>query len=135
MGFMRPILAGYAQVVSIFLTLPYAPQPSCLGQHETDAHLKRQMKFVRQYSDGAAIALFALVVFVLLRYAPKSSSRIVDIPIGLALAWASLVAIYCLTLTIGVLLIRCPRCGWRFAGNPWAWCRLPNSPMNRGKVA
>jgi hypothetical protein len=92
------------------------------------------MKFVRRYSDGAAIAPFALAVFVLLRQAPKSGSRIADIPIGLALVWAMLVAMYCPTRTIGVLLIRRPRCGWQFAGNPWAWCSLPNTPLNRGKV-
>ena len=85
---------------------------------------------MRQYRDGAAIAPFALVVFVLLRYPPKSSSRMVDIPIGLALAWP----IYCLTPAIGVLLTRCPRRGRRFAGNPWAWLRPSRLAMHRGKV-
>jgi len=99
-----------------------------------DAQLKRQVKFVRPYSDGAAMAPFAWLVFVLLRYAPKCSSRIVDIPIGLAVAWAILVAFYGLTIAIGVWLMRCPRWGWRFAGDPWACYSLPNTPMRRGKV-
>jgi hypothetical protein len=93
------------------------------------------MKFVRQYWYGAAIAPFGLVLFLGLRYFPNSTSRFLDIPLGLSFAWAMFVAIYCLMLTARALLIRCPRCGWRFGlGNQCGSCGLPKHTGASGTV-
>jgi hypothetical protein len=128
------ILAGWPQVVSIFYTLENGTQPSCLDQDETYVRLEKQMKFVRQYRYGAAIAPFGLVLFVGLRYFPNSASRFLD-PLGLFFAWAIFVAICCSMLTARMLLIRCPRCGWRFGlGNQFGSCDLPKHTGVSGKV-
>ena len=77
----------------------------CLDESEPSARLNRQMKFLRKYWYAIAIAPFAVIVFLGLRFFGDSSSRLWDIPIAISLAWGLFVAIYGLILTVHTLSI------------------------------
>jgi hypothetical protein len=106
-----------------------AEHSRCLHESEPFARLNRQLTFLRKYWYAIAIAPFAVTIFVLLRFYGTSTNRLLDVPIGVALGWAFLVVIYSLVVTVRVLFVRCPKCGWRFGGGEKCGsCGFPRQP-------
>ena len=97
-----------------------------LDQYQPYLRLERQTKLIRKYFYLAALAPFAVVLFVVLQYFPNSRSNAVDAFVLISLAWGIGLAIYSLAVIGRWLLIRCPRCKWRFGGSDQCRsCGLP----------
>jgi hypothetical protein len=110
-------------------------QWNCLDESEPFASLTQQKNFWQKYWHVMALGPFAVAVFVVLRFFGDSTSRLVDVPIFLSLAWAGFVAIYSLVLIVRTLSIRFPRCGWRFGMADYCGsCSLPRHSVSHQPV-
>lgn len=104
----------------------------CLDESEPFKRLNRQMQVLRKYWYAIAIAPFAMIVFVGLRFFGDSPSPFWNIPIAVSLAWGLFVVRYGLILTVRTLSIRCPRCGWRFGlSDQCGSCSFPRRYVSR----
>jgi hypothetical protein len=72
-------------------------------------------------------------IVILLRFFPDSTRTVQNIVFGLIFAWIFLVITYSMTVLLRFLLIRCPRCGWRFG--PADFCGSCSLPRSRNKLA
>ena len=95
--------------------VPEAQEVQSLDEWEYYARLNGRNKLLKKCWYWVAVGPFAAVVFVGLRFFPESSG-LFSILVGISLAWALLVAGYCMTVIARLMGIRCPRCGWRFGG-------------------
>jgi hypothetical protein len=105
---------------------------TCLEEYDKYARLNQRLLFLQKYWYALAVPPFFTALFVLLRLFPNSSDILADLLIGVSLGWALLVVIYAMTVGVRFLLIRCPRCGWRFGpADQCSSCGLPRRRRNR----
>jgi hypothetical protein len=88
---------------------------SSLDDDESYVKLEKRKTYFQNNYRWIAIAPFAVVLFVGLRFFPNSQ-RALMLPIVASLFWAMGVAGYAFALLIQCQRFRCPRCGWRFGG-------------------
>jgi hypothetical protein len=101
-------------------------QPTCLDEWEKYARLDRKRLFLQRYWYVVAMAPFACVLLIVLRFFPNSSGHFWDTLIFTSLGWALFVAIYAIGVITRFPFIRCPRCDWRFGPGDWCGsCSLP----------
>lgn len=102
------------------------PEWTCLDQSATYSKLNKRVGFLKKYYRLMALAPFAAVVFVTLRFFGGLTNRVVDDLIFLSLGWAVFICIYGMILLVRHLAVRCPRCTWRFGlGDQCGSCGLP----------
>ena len=92
--------------------------------------LNAKRVFLRRYWYALAIGPFVVVILVFHRvlYQPSYAWNYGYTVMVAALGWALLVAAYSGVLFTRYLLIRCPRCNWRFGlGDRCGSCGLPRS--------
>jgi Zinc-ribbon containing domain len=83
----------------------------CLDEWQPYAWLLRRKKVTQSRWHAMAILPFAIVIFVVLRFFPKSTNNLlVEAFVVASLVWALAVCFYCMALIIRVRAIRCPKC-------------------------
>jgi hypothetical protein len=93
------------------------------------ARLAARQEFLAKWYHPVALAPFAVVVFVAVKFFGDSTSVILDALVGASLAWAIAVAAY--TFYLLFWGVKCPQCGWRFGtGVKCGSCNLPRRANN-----
>jgi hypothetical protein len=106
-------------------------QIACLSDWEEYARLDSKRRFLQRWWHALALGPFVAVLAIFHRvlYGPYHPWNHIDSVLMASLLWAGLVAVYCFTVFTRILLIKCPRCGWRFGlGTRCGSCDLPRSP-------
>lgn len=87
------------------------------------ARMAARQEFLLQWYKPVAIAPFMVVLFIVLRLFPKSTSRIPIYFVFASLVWTGAVIGYSFFL---MFALRCPVCGWRFGSrDKCSSCGLP----------
>jgi hypothetical protein len=96
------------------------------------ARIAARQQFLTRWYKAVALAPFVVVLFVVLTFFPKSTSRIPSVFVFASLVWAMAVVGYSFFLMIA---IRCPACGWRFGmSNKCMSCGLPRHRNNASTI-
>jgi hypothetical protein len=96
---------------------------SCLDDVAPVARLAAHQQLLAKWYHAIALAPFAAVLFIDIKFFGYSDNRLWLVLIGATLVWAFAVAVYTFYLTF---LLKCPRCGWRFgSGEKCGSCNLP----------
>jgi hypothetical protein len=95
----------------------------CLDEVPSLARTSARQQFLTRWCKPVALAPFVVVLFVVLTFFPKSTSRIPTVFVFASLAWAMAIVGYSFFLMFAV---RCPACSWRFGmGDRCMNCGLP----------
>jgi hypothetical protein len=96
------------------------------------AHIAARQQFLTRWYKAVALAPFVVVLFVVLTFFPKSTSRIPSGFVFASLVWAMAVVGYSFFL---MFAIRCPACRWRFGmSNKCMSCGLPRHRNNASAI-
>jgi hypothetical protein len=105
------------------LTTLHNAEIKCLDEVPSLARIAARQQFLTRWYKPVALAPFAVVLFVVLTFFPKSTSRIPILFVFATLAWGMAVVGYSFFLMFAV---RCPACSWRFGmSNKCMNCGLP----------
>lgn len=100
------------------------PKVTCIDDVPSAAHLAARQRFFKRWYRPIALAPFALIVFVAIKFFSNSTSKLIDALIFLSLAWALAVAAY--TFYLVFFSLKCPACASRFGiGDKCRTCGLP----------
>lgn len=103
---------------------------TCLDDAPAAARLAERQQFLKKWYYAVGIAPFFLVVLIIMRFFPDSTSRVLDALVFISLAWAIAVAGYTFYL---MFWLKCPRCNWRFgSGEKCSTCKLPRHRESAG---
>ena len=95
----------------------------CLQDVPSVAQLADRQRFLMRWYYAVGIAPFAVLVFVVFKFFPNSTSRVFDYLIFLTLGWGIFIAVYSFYLMFAV---RCPSCNSRYgSGDQCGGCGLP----------
>lgn len=83
----------------------------CLDEAPSLARIAARQEFLTRWYKPVALAPFVVVLFVVLTFFPKSTSRIPIVFVFASLAWGMAIVAYSFFLMFAV---RCPACSWRF---------------------
>jgi hypothetical protein len=109
---------------------------SCLEEWDKYARIVTKYRFWKRYYRVVALAPFAIIVFLVLRYFGESTSKVPVYIVGASLIWSLAVVFYALSLNVRSNFIRCPRCGLRFGlGDCCSSCGLPRSSKTRKEAS
>jgi hypothetical protein len=93
------------------LTALHHGEISCLDEVPSLARIAARQQFLTRWYKAVALAPFVVVLFVVLTFFPKSTSRIPILFVFASLAWATAIVGYSFFLMFAV---KCPACRWRF---------------------
>ena len=95
----------------------------CLQDVPTTARLADRQLLAMRWYHAIGIAPFAILLFVVFKFFPNSTSRIFDSLVFPSLGWAMFIAVYSFYLMFAV---RCPACNSRYgSGEQCGSCGLP----------
>jgi hypothetical protein len=96
------------------------------------ARLLARQLFLQKWYKPVALAPFALMLFITLKFFPNANGVLFDILIFATLGWAIAVAGYAFYLMFGV---KCPACDSRFGiGQSCRSCGLPRHSESTGPI-
>ena len=98
-----------------------------LDEWQTYAQLVRRMKVKQRRWHVIAISPFAIVIFFVFGFSPKSENDLlVEGTVVASLVWALVIRVYSMALTIRIRAIRCPKCHAHFGSEDECMsCRIP----------